>query len=189
MATRKPKYEAQPGELEFTEEQQYEALSKAIKAAVAEMPCQLDVDGIVQHAMRVLRSEQSNALWVMLGLEDKWGKWEFDNCNQRKGQIEGWIRDNCMNELSKFMQSELGEILEQKKAQFRAEVRKDLLREVDGMIKGIGKVPWETKRMFENIQAEVVKEVLAERREEIRAEVLKAMSIDPEKFKETKKGW
>lgn len=186
MATRKPKYEPKPGELEFTEEAQREALAKAVKAAVAELPCTIDVDNVVAHAMRVLRSEQSNAIWVMLGLEDKWGKWEFDNCNGRKGVIEGWIRDNCMSQLSEFMQSELGEILELKKEQFRAEIRKDLLREVDNMIKNISKVPWETRRAFEEIQSQEVRKIVAEKQEEIRAEVLRAMSIDPEKYRAAK---
>ena len=185
MATRK-KYEPQPGELELSRVEQQEALSKAIKAAVAGMPCQLDVDGIVQHAMRVLRSEQSNALWIMLGMEDKWGKWEFDNCNGRKGVIEKWIESNCTAELSRFLQEQLGEVLEARKAQFKAEIRGVLLKEVHAMISNITKVPWETRRTFEGVQLEMIKEVVNERKEEIRAEVLKAMSIDPAKYKSVK---
>lgn len=180
MATRKRV--EKPSELDLFDATQRKGMAEAIKAAVGSMPCQLDVDTIVQHAMRVLRSEQSNALWVMLGLSDKWGKWEFDNCNSRKGAIEDWIRDNCMSELSKFMQAEFGEILELKKAEFRKDIRAKIIKDVDKLIGDVGTVPWETKRKFEAVQLETIKEIVQEMREEIRVEVLKSMSIDPARF-------
>lgn len=188
MATRKPK-EHKLSELDMYDAEQRRTVTEAVKAAVGALPCQLDASQIVEQAMRILRSEQSNALWVMLGMSDRWDsrKWEFDNCNGRKGAIENWIEDNCLNELGDFMRKELGEVLEAKKEEFRKNIRPTIMKEVDDRIKGISKTPWEIVRMFEGIQQEVIKEVIKESREEIRAEVLKTLNIDPANYKEAKK--
>lgn len=185
MATRKPKEpkEYKLSELDMYDAEQRKTVTEAVKAAVGALPCQLDASQIVEQAMRILRSEQSNALWVMLGMADKWGKWEFDNCNGRKGAIEDWIKAHCLDELGAFMKAELGEVLELKKEEFRKGIRAAILKDVDGIIKDISKTPWETKRAFESIQQETIKEVIKETREEIRAEVLRSMNIDPEKYK------
>ena len=189
MATKKkevPKLD----ELDMADEAQREALSAAIKAAVAQFPCQLDVDAIVKHAMMVIRSEQTGALWSMLGLSRDWGEWKFDNCNGRKGAIENWVRDNCLDELGKFMQSELGEILEEKKTEFRKNIRANLVKAIDGRIKEREGVDYRIREQFENIQREMIKEVLEERKEEIRQQVLRSLTIDPAKYPQEKRhGW
>lgn len=171
------------------EKQVLQDITAAVKAAVEAMPTPLNMDEIVRDAMKVLRSERTNAVWALLGLENKWGKWEIDHCNGRESPVSRWVNSEGVAPIKAFMDEHLGDILEKKKEEFRKQIRPNIAKQLDGHMRAAMELGYQTRREFESVLLEEIKAAVQERRTEIRSAVLQNMNIDPENYRVKKERW
>lgn len=103
----------------------------ALRAAVTE----LDTDKFVASVIGRLRQHQNNAIWKLLGLEDRWGKWEVDHCNGRSSPITQYLSSAVEPTVRDWVNQAVREVIETDGEVMRTQVLGALRKEIEDRYK------------------------------------------------------
>lgn len=169
------------------EEQVLKDLTTAVQVAVEAMPTPLDQDALIRECMHILRHERTGAIWKLMGFDASWGRWEFDRVNGKDSPAAKWFAKEGLAPLHKFMTEQFGEIMNKKAEQFREQIRPQILKQIDDLIKSTRIGSYEINRRLEAVVNEEIKAAVEARRQDIKDHVLRNMHIDPENYRGHKK--
>lgn len=113
-----------------------DALAPMILAATQKWLEEQTPEAIQKEVFDRLNSAKNEVAPKLLGFENRWGKWEIDNCNGRKDRshLGAYLNEHTEKGITDFFESldltKVKSFSEKEKASLRAEYRADLLHQV-----------------------------------------------------------
>lgn len=90
----------------------------------------LDPRVVLGAVTKRLQEHRDEMIWNLLGLSEKWGKWEVDHCNGRNSPITQYLTAEVGDQVREFVRGIAQEVLtEPVKAKIRAAVEAELRKE------------------------------------------------------------
>lgn len=103
---------------------------RKVEAAVMETAGRVDVAAVKDEILADLKKSRDQVVWVLLGLDNKWGKFEVDHCNGRESAITRYLVESCREEIQAWCAMAVREVLEESKVKMRADIRAAVKKEV-----------------------------------------------------------
>lgn len=126
----------------------------------------LNIDQFNHMVVRELEQQRSKVIWMLLGLTDKWGRWEVDTHNKSSAMIN-YISAQTEPLVQAWVDEALQKALSNKNAAYRRTI--DRLEEhiLSQLERGIQQEAWrkidtKAKELAAQLVAELVKEVVEE---------------------------
>lgn len=138
-------------------------LDQVLDSALAEF----NPDRALDAATRKLAESRQQAVWNLLGLTDKWGKWEYDS-HRKDSPLANWLASEVSAKLYDFMNELILSELDNVKAALKKRIKSQMTSAV------VDHLEWNTRHKAE----EAAKDIADECIREATAELLK--EINPE---------
>lgn len=145
-----------------------EVRAKFRKEMDTQMVKALDVfnaDKIVREIVTDMRKHQQDLVMRVIGMENRYGKWEVDHCNGRMSNITEFVNTTCKQMLEEELRAMLKEEIEDLRSKVRPAVTKAIAAEL--------KSKW--NRSIEDSAKSVVSELVSHVAGEFKRETLEAL--------------
>lgn len=86
-------------------------LKAEFEANTAKAISEFDSEAVLKEIVADLTKVKRQVTWKLLGLENKWGKWEVDRCNGRTSPITEMLAAETRDGLSKFIQETAAKVV------------------------------------------------------------------------------
>lgn len=138
MATRKkPESKVQPAPVSPMTAQEMAALLKAkFVQAVSEVANDAHAESVTEQIISDLNTQKRQVTLKLLGLDDRWGRWEVDHCNGRNSTITEYISETAEKEIVKWVNDAVSEVLTTElKSKVMLDAKKAIHKEVQDMVR------------------------------------------------------
>lgn len=94
----------------------------------------LDPNAVLRDIVADINKSKNEVVWALLGMSNRWGKWEVDHCNGRTSEVSQWIAGQVKDEFDKFMLETTREVLAEVQAITRNQLKKAFKAEIEAAI-------------------------------------------------------
>lgn len=95
-----------------------------------------DVNQVMNAVIKDLNAAKREVTLKMMGLDNRWGKWEVDHCNGRSSPISQYLNEECSRMIGEWVRASIKEVLTE---EMRGKMKKEIdaafrneLREASG---------------------------------------------------------
>lgn len=99
-----------------------------IATAMSTTVQELDTDKFAAACVKQLKARQSDVIWKLLGLDDRWGKWEVDHCNGRNSRITEYLSQASKARIEEWLNQAIAETLNSTPAPITKALRDEVRR-------------------------------------------------------------
>jgi hypothetical protein len=91
----------------------------------------VNMEAVTHEVIKDLNASKREVTLKMLGLDNRWGKWEVDHCNSRKSPVQSLIDDTCMEMVTTWVNDTIKEVLtDEMKKKIKANIKAAFLSEI-----------------------------------------------------------
>ena len=125
-----------------------------------------DVEQVMDVVIKDLNAAKREVTLKMLGLENRWGKWEVDHCNGRNSPISAYLDEECKALVKEWVQSAVKEVLTK---ELKAKKKKEITDSIKSEL--ANQASYSTRTMImhavENFNKQILDNVTNELRQEL----------------------
>jgi len=89
-----------------------------------------DTNAFGQKIVRDLDKARNDVVWWLLGLDNKWGKWEIDHCNGRSSVFTEYMTDATRDVVAEWVNTAVTEVLAEQATKMRTDIKKAIAAEL-----------------------------------------------------------
>lgn len=124
-------------------------------------------DQVAESIISDLNAQKREVTLKLLGLDNRWGKWEVDHCNGRKSPITDYLADAAAEQIKAWVNEAVAEVLtEERKKKIQNTAKRAIQVEVEAMIEKHG-----TGYYLQERAEHVVKALMDKAANEVRVEL------------------
>lgn len=141
-------------------------LRARVNAALVQEIENFTPEKIVQGIITQMRGAEREVTWKILGMDNRWGKWEIDHCNGRTSPLSSELASRCepllSDAIAEIGQKVVAEMTVDPKArgQLKAAFKKELQSKLDRLLREA--VTDQATRLANTLVGGIVTEVRAE---------------------------
>jgi hypothetical protein len=137
MATRKKATpEAKAPIAPMTPAEMAAVLKAKFVQAVTEVANDAHAESVTEQIINDLNVQKRQVTLRLLGLEDKWGKWEVDHCNGRESPITKYLADGAEKTIKQWVNDAIKEVLTTElKDKVMQDAKKAIHKEVQELVR------------------------------------------------------
>ena len=144
--------------------------TKAEDAVSESLRKQLDTGLFTKEMLRELKERQGDVVWKLLGLDNRWGKWEVDHCNGRTSPITNYLTEATRGVVESWINEAVTEVLTENGEKLRALAKKAVQKEVrENLERRIQRHAYE---VMDKRAAAIASEIVEQAMSEVRAEAV-----------------
>lgn len=137
MATRKkatPKVKAPVAPM--TPAEMAAVLKAKFVQAVSEVANDAHAESVTEQIINDLNAQKRQVTLRLLGLDDRWGRWEVDHCNGRNSLITQYLADGAEKAIQQWVNDAVKEVLTTElKSKVMEDAKKAIHKEVQDMVR------------------------------------------------------
>lgn len=104
--------------------------------AVTEVANDAHAESVTEQIINDLNVQKRQVTLKLLGLEDRWGKWEVDHCNGRESPITKYLAKGAEETIKKWVNEAVAEVLTTElKNKIMQDAKKAVHREVQNIVR------------------------------------------------------
>jgi hypothetical protein len=138
MATRKkttPEVEVKEPILAMTPAEMAAVLKGKFVQAATEVANDAHAESVVEQIIEDLNKQKRLVTLKLLGLEDKWGKWDVDHCNGRESPITNYLAQGAKQTIKQWVNEAVAEVLTTElKTKIMNDAKKAIHKEVQSLV-------------------------------------------------------
>ena len=126
----------------------------------------VDMSAVTMEVVRDLNASKREVTLKLLGLDNRWGKWEVDHCNGRKSPVGELIDDACTELITQWVNDTIEEVLT---TEMRLKTKKHIK---DAFLKEIAdRNSYKTRELISNYANSFVATIVKEVKDEFEIEL------------------
>lgn len=102
--------------------------------AVSEVANDAHAEAITEQIVNDLNKQKRQVTLRLLGLEDRWGKWEVDHCNGRESPITKYLAEGARQTIQQWINEAVAEVLT---TELKTKVMQDAKKAIHAEVKDI----------------------------------------------------
>ena len=168
MATKKKVELGEPTELRrATVHEIADKLKDAFVVVATERADRTEAEAVVGEIIRDLDSQKREVTMKLLGLDNRWGKWEVDHCNGRTSPITDFLASEGRDLVKAWVNEAVKEVFTaDAKDKFMKECKKAILNDLKNV-----SVSYKTREYVESLVSDIRTALVNEAAKELRAEL------------------
>ena len=127
---------------------------------------EVDMESVTQEVIKDLNASKREVTLKLLGLDNRWGKWEVDHGNSRKSPVGDIISDECRAMVTQWVNDTIKEVLtDEMKAKTKAHIKKAFIAEIND------RHSYEHRRLVSSEASDIVTRMVADIKRECEVEL------------------
>lgn len=135
--------------------------------AVSDVANDAHAESVTEQIIHDLNAQKRQVTLKLLGLEDKWGKWEVDHCNGRESPITQYLADGAKETIKAWVNEAVAEVLTTElKSKIMNDAKKAIHREVQDLVRNAS-----SRYSLNHMADPIVQELFTQAADEVRVEL------------------
>jgi hypothetical protein len=140
----------------LTFDQAVEQFRQTFNDEMAKQVNEYDGKQLAKYIVDTLNKDRHAVIWKLLGMDDKWGKWEVDHCNGRESPITRMMAQAVEEEVKQWLVEAIREVVDANRPKLKAEFRSAFKKDFQE------KARWYTRDYANKAAMEVIHEIRQE---------------------------
>lgn len=129
----------------------------------------LNADDFKLDIIQNIEKTRAQVVWKILGMDNRWGKWEIDHCNGRTSPLSEFLTEQIREPLQEWLAEAAREVFEEERATAKMKLKQAVKQEIKTRLSRANYE--EVQRIVANFVHEIVEEVKLELTTDILPEI------------------